>query len=149
VRKAAVERELDEELRDHLEREAGRQRALGVDHRRAGEAARRRFGSLEAVRERCRDARGVTFVDTLRQDLLYGERCAARRPSPSRRRSPSASARAPPSSASSTACWWRRCHSRIPVVWAERRQPAARPGSCGLDQLLPVDTPRLDEVSIN
>lgn len=73
-RRARAERELEAELRFHLEMEA-------QSHQRAGEtpgdsqyAALRSFGGVEQVKEKVRDAWGTRMIDQLRQDLAYGFR---------------------------------------------------------------------------
>src|SRR4029450_7515036 len=75
-----IERELDEELRAHLELEAEEARRRG----HAPEEARRRaavaFGGGERVKEECRDSWGVRFLETLAQDLRYAARSLRRNP---------------------------------------------------------------------
>ena len=75
-----MERELDEELRAHLELEAEQARR----HGHAPDEARRRaavaFGGVERVKEECRDSWGVRFLETLAQDLRYGARSLRRNP---------------------------------------------------------------------
>ena len=56
------EADLGEELRYHLDRETERLVAAGVEPRQARLQARRTFGSVEAVKEQSRDARGTAFV---------------------------------------------------------------------------------------
>src|SRR5262245_47085340 len=75
-----AERQLDAELRDHLER-------LVADHQRAGfteSEARRRarleFGGLEQLKEDCRDVRGTRWLDEIAQDLRYGFRLLRQSP---------------------------------------------------------------------
>src|SRR6266850_1264078 len=69
-----VEAEVDEELAFHLEMQACKHRADGVDDAEAERRARARFGSTALVADQCRDARGIGFVETLLQDV----RCAVR-----------------------------------------------------------------------
>src|SRR5438128_1944949 len=69
-RRDAVEGELDEELRFHFEQQV--QKLMQTDVARA-EAVRRvrlTFGGIEQVKEECRDARGVAFVDTVFSGLV-------------------------------------------------------------------------------
>jgi predicted permease len=76
----ALERELDLELRDHLEREAGKHIAAGLP---AGEAMRRAriaFGSVESVKEQSRDTRGLALLHIVLQDLRYAARSLRRNP---------------------------------------------------------------------
>jgi predicted permease len=65
-----VERELDEELRYHLERQIEADIAAGVDP----DAARRSIAGVEQRKEECRDARGVNIVDNLAGDLRFAVR---------------------------------------------------------------------------
>ena len=74
------EAELAEELQLHLERETERLRAGGSSPEAARRHARRSFGSVEQIREECRDARGTTFVDDTVRDLLYAFRTFQRAP---------------------------------------------------------------------
>ena len=59
----AAERELDAELRYHLERETEQHLAAGMTAEEARYAALRGFGGVEQSREQCRDARGVRAVE--------------------------------------------------------------------------------------
>ena len=73
-RKAQMERELEEELRFHLEKEVEQNMARGMNAEEARLAARRSFGGVERVKEESRDVRGVRLVEELWQDLRYGLR---------------------------------------------------------------------------
>src|SRR6185295_2977478 len=79
-RKEELERELDDELRFHLDREASRNRRDGMTHDDARYAALKSFGPLERSKEECRDARGVQLVHEFMQDLRYGARLLAKNP---------------------------------------------------------------------
>jgi putative ABC transport system permease protein len=74
LRRAAVERELDEELRFHLERQIEQNVARGMSPGEAARAAVASFGRVENIKEECRDARGVRPVEEMWQDLRYGAR---------------------------------------------------------------------------
>ncbi|HWS52912.1 MAG TPA: ABC transporter permease [Pyrinomonadaceae bacterium] len=74
LRKPAVERELDEELRFHIEREAEQNVGRGMRPDEALRVALARFGRVENIKEECRDARGVRPVEEMWQDLRYGAR---------------------------------------------------------------------------
>ena len=80
VRRDTVERELDEELRYHLEGEIERHVERGMPRADAVRRARLEFGGVEQTKESCRDARGVGVVDSLLQDLRYGGRTMRRSP---------------------------------------------------------------------
>ena len=79
-RKQELERELDAELRFHLEREAAHNRQSGMDAGDAHYAALKSFGPLERAKEECRDARGVRFIEEFAQDIRYGKRLLAKHP---------------------------------------------------------------------
>src|SRR6266545_3941154 len=74
IQKSEVERELDEELRYHIERQTEQNIRLGMNPDEARRAARKAFGGVEQAKERSRDARGVRWLEELRQDLRYGAR---------------------------------------------------------------------------
>ena len=81
LRRDETEEQLDEELRFHFDREAERQIKLGRSREEALRLARASFGGFEQVKEDCRDARGVRFLENLRQDFLYGLRLLRKSPS--------------------------------------------------------------------
>ncbi len=74
LRRRAVEQELDEELRFHIEKEAERNAARGMSPDEALRVALAKFGRFENIKEECRDARGVRPVEEMLQDLRYGAR---------------------------------------------------------------------------
>ncbi|HEX9919073.1 MAG TPA: permease prefix domain 1-containing protein, partial [Pyrinomonadaceae bacterium] len=69
---AKLDRELDEELRFHLERQIELNAAGGMNPEEARDAALRHFGGLQQSKEQCREARGTRVVEDLWQDLRYG-----------------------------------------------------------------------------
>jgi putative ABC transport system permease protein len=73
-RRTRAERELDQELAFHLEMETQANLRAGLSPEESRLAALRSFGGVAQVREECRDAWGVRFVDNLKQDLAYGLR---------------------------------------------------------------------------
>lgn len=79
-RRRAVEGELDEEMRFHLERQVEKYVQSGMSREEAQRRARVEFGGLELAKEECRDARGVNFLETVLQDLRYGVRTLGRNP---------------------------------------------------------------------
>src|ERR1043166_8592382 len=79
-RKEELERELEAELRFHLEREAARHQKDGTNPDDAHNAALRSFGALERAKEECRDARGVRFIEEFFHDIRYGKRLLAKNP---------------------------------------------------------------------
>src|SRR5215475_7620262 len=80
LRRSQAERELDEELRYHIERQTDQNIRLGMSPEEARYAARRAFGGVEQAKERSRDARGVIWIEELWQDLRYGARTLAKNP---------------------------------------------------------------------
>ena len=80
LERARVERELDEELRYHLDREIERHvaRGLGLDEARA--AAQRAFGNPTQHKEAVRDSWGWRWLDELGQDVRYAMRGVGRAP---------------------------------------------------------------------
>ena len=79
-RRDELERELDAELRFHLERDAAQNLRSGMNPEEARYAALRAFGGVEQSREECRDARGVRTVEEFLQDLRYSLRMLWKRP---------------------------------------------------------------------
>lgn len=80
LRRDDVERELDEELRYHVEQKTEKFVALGMAPEEARRAAIREFGGVELSKENCRDARRVNFFQDLLQDLRYGIRTLRKSP---------------------------------------------------------------------
>jgi len=70
----AVEDELDEELRYHLERQIDDCLARGMAPGEARLAALKAMGGLEQRKEECRDMRGLNLLDNLWQDAGYAAR---------------------------------------------------------------------------
>jgi predicted permease len=75
-----LDRELDEEVQYHLDREIQRNLEAGMPSSRARTAAVRSMGRAAQIQEQCRDERRVAWItDTLR-DLRYGLRSFRREP---------------------------------------------------------------------
>jgi predicted permease len=72
--------ELDEELRDHIERETEKHVRSGVPADEARRNALIALGGIEQVRQRARESRGTRAVEHLRQDLRYGLRSLGKNP---------------------------------------------------------------------
>ena len=73
-RRKAVEAEMDEELRSHYEKQVEKLIASGLSREEAVRRARLEFGGQEQLKEECRDARGVSVIETLLQDVRYALR---------------------------------------------------------------------------
>ena len=74
------EREMDEEMRFHIEAHAADLVGRGVAQQEALRQARVEFGGIETAKEECRDAVGVSFLETLFQDVRHGIRAMLRTP---------------------------------------------------------------------
>lgn len=79
-RRHRVEQELNEELQYHLERKTEEFFVQGMTRDDARRAALRAIDGLELRKEECRDARGVTFAETLFQDVRFGLRTFRKSP---------------------------------------------------------------------
>jgi len=75
-----ADQELDDELRDHVERKTQQYIAAGMNPQEARRAALLEMGGLEKRKEECRDARQVTWLQDLLQDIRYGLRILRKSP---------------------------------------------------------------------
>lgn len=80
LRRRAVERELDEEMRFHIEMETRKLVERGLPREEARREALLSFGGVEKYKEASRDATGASLVETLLQDARYGIRGLKRNP---------------------------------------------------------------------
>src|SRR6516164_3369997 len=74
------ERELDQELRYHIDRQTEINLGRGMDPREARRQALLSVGGIEPLKEECRDARTGRIVETLMQDIRYGIRVLVKNP---------------------------------------------------------------------
>jgi putative ABC transport system permease protein len=79
-RGAAADRELDEELQFHLERQVEQNIERGMPPPEARTAALRAIGGLEQCKEEMRDERRVSVVENLARDVRYGARQLRKQP---------------------------------------------------------------------
>jgi len=79
-RRGTMESELEDELRFHSERQLEKYLKAGLSRGEALRRFRMEFGGIEQVREDCRDARSVSLVETMAQDLRYGWRTLLKSP---------------------------------------------------------------------
>jgi putative ABC transport system permease protein len=79
-RRETVESEMEEELRFHSDRQLEKYLKTGMSRDEAQRRVRMDFGGLEQVKEECRDARGVSLLETVAQDLRYGWRTLLKSP---------------------------------------------------------------------
>ncbi len=80
LRRERAEREMDEELRFHLDRETEANLRAGMPPARARRQALLTFGGVERFKEQTREARGVGPVEGLLQDVRYAARQSLRSP---------------------------------------------------------------------
>ena len=79
IHRRRAERELDEEIRAHLEMEIEQNIADGMSPKDAWIAARRSFGSVALAKEDSRAMWGLASLETVWQDLRYGVRMLLKR----------------------------------------------------------------------
>jgi predicted permease len=79
-RRSDVERDMDEELRAHIQNRAEDLERSGLPRPEAERRARVEFGGNERFKEECREAMGTHFFDALLQDLKVGVRMLRRVP---------------------------------------------------------------------
>ena len=80
TRRDQFDRELEEEMRFHLEMKAEENLAAGISTEEARYAAQRQFGNLTLLREMSRDMWSYRSLETLAQDLRYGLRMMIKNP---------------------------------------------------------------------
>jgi len=73
-RRRQLDREMDEELRSHLEMAEEENRRSGMNAKEARWKAMRDFGGVTQVRERVRLREGIPFLENLRRDGAYALR---------------------------------------------------------------------------
>src|SRR5918998_2239398 len=76
----AVHREIDEEMRFHLDMRTEEYVRKGMSPEEARREAERRFGRLTRIKEMGYEVRGGGLAETLRQDLRYGVRVLLKNP---------------------------------------------------------------------
>ena len=79
-RKEAVDHELNDELKFHLEREIQEKIAAGMNPQEARRVAMLEFGGVESVREECKDMRRVNLISDLVRDTKFGARMLRKNP---------------------------------------------------------------------
>src|ERR1044071_9125443 len=80
LRRADMEAELDDQLGFHLEKEVEENWRRGMGPAEARRATLLDFGGVEAIKEECRDVRGIRPLKDLWQDLRYAARVLLKRP---------------------------------------------------------------------
>src|SRR5213082_1060505 len=77
---AQADQEVDDELRDHLERKTEEYVAQGMTQEEAHRRARLDMDGVEQTKEKCREARRVNWIQDLIQDLCFGLRILRKSP---------------------------------------------------------------------
>ncbi|HEX2665762.1 MAG TPA: ABC transporter permease [Candidatus Acidoferrum sp.] len=77
---AQADQELDDELRDQLERRTEGYVAQGMAPEEAQHRARLDLGGIEQTKEKCRDTRGVNWIQDFGQDLHFSLRILRKSP---------------------------------------------------------------------
>src|SRR5580700_6570743 len=80
ARRQRVEKDLDTELRFHLERQTEENLAAGMPPAEARLAALRKLGGVSQIQEECRDMRRTDTIENLARDLRYALRSLAKSP---------------------------------------------------------------------
>ena len=80
LRRSRMEREMDAELRFHMEAYAEDLVRGGVQRKEAMRRARLEFGGIERAKEECREERGANTLESVIQDIRYGLRMLAKKP---------------------------------------------------------------------
>ncbi|MDQ3908762.1 MAG: ABC transporter permease [Acidobacteriota bacterium] len=80
LRRGAVERDMDEEMRAHIEMEAESNLRRGMSPEEARRRALRSFGDVVRVKEAARDIRGGGMIETVWLDARYAARVLRKNP---------------------------------------------------------------------
>jgi macrolide transport system ATP-binding/permease protein len=81
TRRKRMLNQLDEDIRDHIERETQDNIDRGMSPQEARYAALRKFGNVTRVKEQTREVWSIKWLEQFLQDLRYGARTLARSPS--------------------------------------------------------------------
>jgi len=79
-RRSEIERELNDEMQFHVQSQIDENITAGMSPEVAQTAALRSLGGSEQIKEECRDARNVRFIEDFLQDLRFGFRMLWRTP---------------------------------------------------------------------
>ncbi|HEY3459122.1 MAG TPA: permease prefix domain 1-containing protein, partial [Bryobacteraceae bacterium] len=78
--RARVESDLEDELRDYLNREMERAMAAGMSREEARRLAQSSLNGTERLKEECRDARGVRWLEDTLSDVRFAVRTLRKAP---------------------------------------------------------------------
>src|SRR5207302_5084282 len=79
-RRSQADQELDDEMRDHLDRKTLEYDAQGMTQEEAHRRARLDLGGIEQTKEKCRNAHRVNWIQDFVQDLRFGLRLLRKSP---------------------------------------------------------------------
>ena len=79
-RRSRVERELADEIRDHIERQTAANIAAGMPAGDARTAALRAFGGIERRKEEIRETRGISSIENALRDIRHAVRSLRKSP---------------------------------------------------------------------
>lgn len=80
LQRTRLERDMNDEMRFHMEMQARELGTQGFSHIQANREARLRFGGIERYKEEGRDARGSRWLEDAGRDMRYGWRALLRSP---------------------------------------------------------------------
>jgi len=80
VKRTSADRELEEELSQHIRARAEELRGSGLNAAEAERRARIEFGSTEKFKEECREERGGSGIETFLSDVRFGLRMLRKTP---------------------------------------------------------------------
>lgn len=80
LNRVGLSRELDEEIRSHIQMHADDLERSGLSREEAERQARVAFGGRERFKQECRSATGVGFLESLAQDIHFGLRLLRKSP---------------------------------------------------------------------
>lgn len=79
-RQKQLDAEMAEELREHIELQTQANLAAGMTPEEARDAARRKFGGVDQVKESCRDQRRAPWFEGVLRDFGFGARMLRKNP---------------------------------------------------------------------
>jgi len=71
-----MERDLDRELRFHFESQVADKIRCGIPESEARRLTRLEFGSIDQIKEDCRESRGTLWLESIAQDVRYAREVA-------------------------------------------------------------------------
>ena len=78
--RSRVENDLEDELRDYIDRETEREVAAGATPEEAKRRALSSLGCTERLKEECRDARGIRWLEDTFSDVRFAVRTLRKAP---------------------------------------------------------------------